>query len=455
MAFINVPGLTGKLYVPDGSLLGSKKHPCRDCSGCQQCSDDRCHLCRSGTMAAAGRESDRGELMHAGKRDVDFASTVTVSEILPAVPQAISSETCCGPKPPPASSSHERPGYRLLPFVAGFIDTPVGPVPRVATALASADFIGAAAVRGGIGRHRCTIAPGLYAVGAASADSPVLVTANYKLTFDTLRRELAGVDVWLLVLDTRGVNVWCAAGKNLFSHDELALRVQRTGLERVVRHRRLILPQLAATGVSARQVKKKCGFEVVWGPVRARDIQDFLRNGMKAETAMRRVTFTFGERLVLVPVELSFLPKPTAVILAALFLMSGIGGGIFSFDAAWARGLTAAAAYAAGVLAGAVATPALLPWIPGRAFALKGALTGTAVGGLLIFLLRTGLHAAELTALLVLTAAVSSYVAMNFTGSTPFTSPSGVEKEMRRALPLQAAALLAFVLAWVGSAFAG
>ena len=350
---------------------------------------------------------------------------------------------------------HERPGYRLLPFVAGFIDTPAGPVPRVATTLTPADLIGAAAVRCGIGRNRCTIAPGLYAVGAASADSPVLVTANYKLTFDTLRRELAGVDAWVLVLDTRGVNVWCAAGKKLFSHDELALRVQRTGLERVVRHRRLILPQLAATGVSARQVKKKCGFEVVWGPVRARDIQDFLRNGMKAEAAMRRVTFTFGERLVLVPVELSFLPKPTAVILAALFLMSGIGGGIFSFDAAWARGLSAAAAYAAGVLAGAVATPALLPWIPGRAFALKGALTGTAVGGLLIFFLRTGLHAAELPALLVLTAAVSSYLAMNFTGSTPFTSPSGVEKEMRRAIPLQAAALLVFVLAWVGSAFAG
>ncbi|MBI5578200.1 MAG: hypothetical protein HY895_03525 [Deltaproteobacteria bacterium] len=393
--------------------------------------------------------------MRDGKCNIDFASTVTVSEILPTVPQGNSSETCCGPPPAPASSPNERPGYRLLPFVAGFIHTPAGPVPRVATALAPADLIGVAAVRCGIGRNRRAIAPGLYAVGPACADSPVLVTANYKLTFDTLRRELSGVGAWVLVLDTRGVNVWCAAGKKLFSHDELALRVQRTGLERVVRHRRLILPQLAASGVSARQVKKKCGFEVVWGPVRASDIQTFLRNGMKAEAAMRRVTFTFGERLVLVPVELSFLPKPTAVILAALFLMSGIGGGIFSFDAAWARGLAAAAAYAAGVLAGAVATPVLLPWIPGRAFAVKGALTGTAVGGLLILLLRTGLHAAELPALLVLTAAVSSYLAMNFTGSTPFTSPSGVEKEMRRAIPLQAAAFLAFALAWVGSAFVG
>jgi len=102
-----------------------------------------------------------------------------------------------------------------------------------------------------------------------------------------------------------------------------------------------------------------------------------------------------------------------------------------------------------------VATPVLLPWIPGRAFALKGALIGTAVGGLLVFLRRTGLHAAELFALLLLTAAVSSYLAMNFTGSTPFTSPSGVEKEMRRAIPLQAVALLAFVLTWVWAGFAG
>ena len=56
-------------------------------------------------------------------------------------------------------------------------------------------------------------------------------------------------------------------------------------------------------------------------------------------------------------------------------------------------------------------------------------------------------------ALVLITAAVSSYLAMNFTGSTPFTSPSGVEKEMRRAIPIQAAAAVAAVAAWIGSAF--
>jgi hypothetical protein len=32
---------------------------------------------------------------------------------------------------------------------------------------------------------------------------------------------------------------------------------------------------------------------------------------------------------------------------------------------------------------------------------------------------------------------------MNFTVSTPYTSPTGVEKEMRRAMPAQAAGVLA------------
>jgi hypothetical protein len=335
------------------------------------------------------------------------------------------------------------------------VDTAAGPVPRASVRLSARDLLGSVSARCGIRRNRYTIAPGLHCVGSPNADSPVLVTANYKLTFDSLRRELKGVDAWVLVLDTRGVNVWCAAGKSLFSTEEVARQVQRAGLERVVRHRRLVLPQLAATGVSARQVQRKSGFEVVWGPVRARDIPAFLNAGLRAEDGMRRVTFTLAERLVLVPVELSLMPKPSAFVLAALFLISGFGAGIFSLQAAWGRGLLATASYAAGVLGGAVAAPILLPWVPGRAFASKGAWTGTALGVGLAALLWSHLRTAEAAALVLLAATVSSYLGMNFTGSTPFTSPSGVEKEMRRAIPLQAAAMLVFALIWVGSAFTG
>lgn len=366
-----------------------------------------------------------------------------------------SDEVCCGSPPGPQSRPDEKPGYELLSFVESFIDTPIGPVPRVNTRLERSDVMGTISARLGVKRNQYKIAPGLYGVGEPGPDSPVLVTANYKLTFDTLRRELTSFDTWILVIDTRGINVWCAAGKELFSTREVVHRVKQSRLNTVVRHHKIILPQLAATGVSAVMVKKESGFEVLWGPIQASDIQQFVADGCKTEQSMRRVTFTMPERVVLVPVELSHLPKPTIWVLLAFFLLSGIGTGFFSFNAAWSRGLMALTAYAAGILGGAVAAPILLPWIPGRAFALKGTLTGIVAGLAVVIAFRNSLIWVEATALLLITIVISSYLAMNFTGSTPFTSPSGVEKEMRRAIPLQAAVALIAVVAWVSAAFAG
>ena len=50
-------------------------------------------------------------------------------------------------------------------------------------------------------------------------------------------------------------------------------------------------------------------------------------------------------------------------------------------------------------------------------------------------------------------ATLSSYLAMNFTGSTPFTSPSGVEYEMRRGLPVQMVAACLTLVLWLASPF--
>lgn len=362
---------------------------------------------------------------------------------------------CCGPRLAPPSSPHERPGYRLCPFVESFIDTPAGPVPVVKTRLEPRDRLGNAAVRLNIGRNDYKVAPGLYAVGSPDPAAPVLVTANYKLSFDALRRHLAATSAWIMVLDTRGINVWCAAGKKTFSTAEVIRRVGLTGLDKVVTHRRLILPQLGAVGVSAHQVKKACGFEVIWGPVRAADIEAFIAAGHKATAAMRAVTFTMAERLVLIPVELSFLPKPLAWAMAAAFLLSGIGPGIFSLGAAIDRGVVMALACLAGIAAGAAAVPALLPWLPGRSFSLKGVITGAGAATLMVTCLPAAEQWPGVLGLTLVILATSSYLAMNFTGSTPFTSPSGVEKEMRRAIPLQAGAVVVAVLAWVAGAFVG
>ena len=371
----------------------------------------------------------------------------------PPIASPVQEEVCCGSPPGPESSHYEKPGYALLDFVEEFVQTPAGPVPRVKTTLQGSDYVGMVRARLGIKRDLYKIAPGLYCVGAPDSRAPLLVTANYKLTFDYLRKELATISAWILVLDTRGINVWCAAGKNLFSTEEVVRRLTAAGVKKVVTHNRMILPQLAATGVAAHEVKKQSGFKVIYGPVRSKDLAKFLTRGLKSEPSMRRVTFNIIDRLILVPVELAQLPKPSLWILLMAFFVSGIGAHVFSFSAAWLRGIMLAAAYAAGILAGAVATPIILPWIPGRSFAVKGAIIGVLSAAGIVALYRSDLQVLGALALLLFTTAVSSYLAMNFTGSTPFTSPSGVEKEMRRAIPLQAAAVLLAIVAWVAAAF--
>lgn len=376
-------------------------------------------------------------------------------EMLPIYQPETDDIACCGPPAGPPSSPDERPGYRLCGFVEGFIETAVGRIPRVSTKMSREDWIGTLRMRLGFGRNDYIVAPGLYAAGRPDAEAPVLVTANYKLSFDHLRRQLTGADVWILVLDTRGINVWCAAGKGTFGTEELLYRVQQTQLGELVRHRRLILPQLGATGVAAHHVKRGCGFEIVWGPVLAKDILPFLSADLKAEPVMRRVTFSLIERLVLVPVEVTLLRKYLLWTLVTILLISGIGPAIFSLTAAWQRGILAVAAIVVGIAAGCVLVPVLLPWIPGRAFALKGALAGLVMSLLFVAAMHANplLSFGTATALVMLSTVVSSFLAMNFTGSTPFTSPSGVEKEMRVAIPAQLGFSLIAVVVWIATAF--
>lgn len=328
----------------------------------------------------------------------------------------------------------DRPIDMDYPFVDGTIDTPAGSVPRVKTVLEHRDRWGTLGARTGVGRSHYTVLPGLYGVGNPDRGAPVLVTANYKLTFDILRSSLGGIDTWILVLDTEGINVWCAAGKETFSTAEVVRMVKLTELSGVVSHRKLILPQLSATGVSAKDVKSDSDFRVVWGPIQARHIKPFLDAGMTAEPSMRRVTFTFMERLVLVPVEIYVSLKPLLYVLSGLFILSLVLGSTAFF-------ISSLLIVIMGLFSGAVLVPLFLPWIPGRSFALKGAIVGIIMGILTggpsgLFEGITG----GLSFFLVIIA-ISSYLAMNFTGSTPFTSPSGVEKEMRRAIPLQLAGL--------------
>ena len=302
-------------------------------------------------------------------------------------------------------------------------------VKTASTSLTAYDTLGAWKARWGLGRMDYTVEPGLYAIGKPTNESPVFVSANYKLTFDILRKNLDGLDSWLLILDTKGINVWCAAGKGTFGTDELVHRIETSELSKYVSHKKLVLPQLGATGVSAHEVKNRSGYDVKYGPVRAEDIKTYINAGYEATKEMRTVQFNMWDRLVLTPMELVPASKAVLPLLGIMLFANKFVKR--PFDKQDFGGLIGS------VLSGAVITPILLPYVPGKAFSLKGWLIGLeCTAWILGFtggfkkgnrLLSTG-H-------LLLFPAISSFFAMNFTGASTYTSPSGVNKEMKKALP--------------------
>lgn len=339
-----------------------------------------------------------------------------------------SSCCCCG------SSCDDQPITvydKKDPWISGELQTTVGTIPQISTKLVMSDILGAWKVRWGIGRMSYLVNPGLYAIGTPDENSNVLVTANYKLTLDALRKELKGMNLWILVLDTKGVNVWCAAGKGTFGTTELINRITKSRLLDLISHKKIILPQLGAPGVMGYEVTKQTGFQIVYGPVRAEDVKVFINSGFKATEKMREVLFTTKDRLVLTPVEIVSSFKPSIYVFGAMFLLNLLPVNRF--------GIIDFYAYAGAVISGCFLTPLLLPWIPVKAFAMKGWILGL-LWTISVIVINGWPSSNSFEILrgfgyLFALPSVSAYFAMNFTGSSTYTSYSGVLKEMKTAIP--------------------
>jgi ubiquinone/menaquinone biosynthesis C-methylase UbiE len=208
-------------------------------------------------------------------------------------------------------------------------------------------------------------ATGLYRVGHPNQTSPVLVTGNYELTLRRLVRELDGwVDCWLLVANSRGMNVWCAASGGHFTAEDVIAALKSSGVMKVVDHHALILPQLCATGIDGWKIRKATKWGVHWGPVRARDIPAYLAAGRKKTDEMHHVQFPLTDRLEMTT-EAFFFYGMILAILALIFWQSYI---------TLLLGLMALISYIYGVF---------LPWLPGHDGLTKGiTLTGLTLAGL-------------------------------------------------------------------------
>jgi hypothetical protein len=192
------------------------------------------------------------------------------------------------------------------------------------------------------------LAPGLHSVGEPDADSSVLVTGNFDLTVRRLLKAIDGkLDAWLLIVDSAGINVWCAAGGGFLTAEKIlgALRISR--LDEIVRHRVLILPQLCANGVDGWRIREETSWGVHWGPILAEDLPAYVESGRKKTEAMRHVRFPLKDRLEMMAATLGFyglmILIPVAIFWRTSFWPIAIS--LFGLSTFYAI---------------------LLPWLPGR-----------------------------------------------------------------------------------------
>jgi hypothetical protein len=367
--------------------------------------------------------------------------------------------SCCGQSQKPAVFAPDKNTIQMAAqsitditikkpdWVTGIRNTPAGIVPVVSTEWSRADKWGQIRSRVGAYRMKYSIKPGLYAAGKPDETSDVFVSANYKLSFDILRRELKGLNGWILVLDTKGINVWCAAGKGTFGTAELVKRITAANLGSLVSHRRIIVPQLGATGVRASEIKNKTGFNVYFGPVEASDIKRYCTDNYRATPEMRQIQFGMIKRMILAPIELNQALKRFPLVGLIILVIFGLQPAGIIFKNAWFEGWPFLFLCLTSIGIGALITPLLLPFIPGRSFALKGWLTGAAVILPLVALTPAGGESVFLKAsAIALFPLMSSYLALQFTGATTFTTISGVKKELKIWLPIYIAGLAVSII---------
>ncbi|NQT83940.1 acetyl-CoA synthase subunit gamma, partial [bacterium] len=169
------------------------------------------------------------------------------------------------------------------------------------------------------------------------------------------------------------------------------------------------------------------------------------------------VRFPLRDRAVLIPVELVASAKYALLITVCLLLLAGVSGGGYSFSLAAAIGFRCAMLFLAAYLSGVILTPILLPWLPGRSFSAKGMWIG--LGLALVIGVYVRVHPtvfenlATAAAWFLIIPAVTSFMAMNFTGASTYTSLSGVRREMRVAVPIQVASAVVGVGLWLAGRF--
>lgn len=285
------------------------------------------------------------------------------------------------------------------------------------------------------------VEPGLYYTGARyDVTAPLLVTCNYRLTIFLLLRRLGARPVRLLVVDTDGINVWCAAGKGVFANRAILAQLDRYDRSVLTREKwlKLVLPKFAMAGVDLRGLRRE-RIRPIIGPLYAKDLPGYLDNPPLRDRNDERVVFGWQMR------GFSWLPGFKQMFGWSLMLV------IAFLPAHWLWGSPVPVGLLAISLFIATAYPFLFPYLPGDGFAPKGLFLGTVTAAGLVGAATLGLvPAATLPASVLFAVATALLFGLSYTGNSAVSNYTKVRKETARFfvpdLALYAASLVAFVV---------
>ena len=270
-------------------------------------------------------------------------------------------------------------------------------------------------------RRTYAIEPGLYFSGNEyDLNAPLIVTANYHLTVFMLLRRLRGNNVRILIIDTDGINVWCAAGKGQFSNSEIQKQLTRYAkhLNPDDEKIEIIIPKLAFSGVNLRELRK-ANIKPVIGPIHAHEISAFLKNPTGNQNNPYRVHFTFSERFFTwLPGLMQYLYH-TLLIFVFLWVLELI------WDIQAPRGIIPLVAVMG------TAYPLLFPWIPGTRFAVKGLSLALVISLGYIFASINGFFTYPgILPVILFIFSSGLFIALSYTGNSAVSNYSKVRKEI-------------------------
>ncbi|MDY6876843.1 MAG: acetyl-CoA decarbonylase/synthase complex subunit gamma [Chloroflexota bacterium] len=122
------------------------------------------------------------------------------------------------------------------------------------------------------------VQPGVYEINDPQADSPVMVTTNFSITYFSVANEVdgSGNPGWLLVADAEGMSVLTAWAAGKFDAERIAKAVKSADMENRVSHRKLVIP--GHVSVLMGELEEELpGWEILVGPREAVDLPGYLK----------------------------------------------------------------------------------------------------------------------------------------------------------------------------------